>query len=323
MLLSRSVMVVMLVFIAVLVSAQTVAAPAPSRINRERPVESTVRQDTPPAACQVTLPSDGTFVPSSPLPSGYGIEPPGHQFYFGSEKLWTVLPADGTWSGPIPQKPLDYAYGSKIEWFRLDPAFSWKDGPFTVTGERLDGPAPRFTETEPLWDAAMIIGGITIPVFGCWQITGHYKDQELKFTVWATALPEQKPFAAESSQKISEVPPTHETAPRRIQVDGETQAKELVYKVTPDVPAGTEEATISGTIVLQAVIKTDGRAEELRYVSGPPLLAQVAIDAVRWWQYRAVIIDGEAVEVDTTIEVCFPQPTIKRFQRSVSYLSHC
>jgi hypothetical protein len=158
-----------------------------------------------------------------------------------------------------------------------------------------------------LYPGTGIIGGISFPVFGCWQITWHYKDQELNFTVWVTALPEQTPFAAESSQKISEVPPTDETAPRRIHVDRETQAKELVYKVTPDVPAGTEGTTVSGTIVLQAVIK-DGRAEELRYVSGPPLLAQAAIDAVKWWRYPAVIIDGEAVdvEVDTTIEVVFP-----------------
>jgi Gram-negative bacterial TonB protein C-terminal len=161
-----------------------------------------------------------------------------------------------------------------------------------------------------LWaDTVGIVGGISIPVFGCWEIAGHYKGQELKFTVWVTALPEQKPLSAEPLQKISEVPPTAETAPRRIQVDGETQAKDLVYKVTPDVPAGTEAANISGTIILQAVIK-DGRTGELRYVSGPPLLAQAAIDAVKWWRYRAVIIDREAVdvEVDTTIEVVFSPP---------------
>jgi hypothetical protein len=158
-----------------------------------------------------------------------------------------------------------------------------------------------------LYPGIGIIGGISIPVSGCWEITGHYRDQELRFTVWVTPRPEQTPLAAESSQKVSDVPPTDETAPRRIHVDGETLVKELHYKVPPDVLAGTEEATISGTIVLQAVIK-DGRAEELRYVSGPPLLAQAAIDAVGWWQYGAVIIDGEVVEaeVDTTIEVVFP-----------------
>jgi hypothetical protein len=307
MLLPRLLAAVVLSLIAALVSAQTEAARAPSRSNREQPVEPTVPQDTPPAACHVTLPSDGTFVPSSPLRNGQTAAWE-HQFWFGSEKLWTVLPADGTWRGWVAQKPFDFAYQDKLTWHSLDPGFSWKDQPLTVTGKRLDGPAPRFTEIEPLYPGTGIVGGISIPVFGCWEITGHYNDQELKFTVWVTALPEQTRLAAESSQRISEVPPTDETAPRRIHVDGETLAKELHYKVTPDVPAGTAEANISGTIVLQAVIK-DGRAQELRYVSGPPLLAQSAIDAVKWWRYRAVMIDGEPVEaeeLDTTIEVVFP-----------------
>jgi hypothetical protein len=295
MLLPRLSAAAVLSLVAVLVCAQTEAARAPSRINREQAVESTDRQDTPPASCHVTLPSDG-----------WNADSREHQFRFGTEKLWTVLPADGTWRGSIPQKPFDFAYDSKIVWGSLYPGFSWKGGPLIVTGKRLDGPALRFTKRQPSWaDTVGIVGGISIPVFGCWEIAGHYKGQELKFTVWVTALPEQKPLSAEPLQKISEVPPTAETAPRRIQVDGETQAKQLVYKVTPDVPAGTEAANISGTIVLQAVIK-DGRAEELRYVSGPALLAQAAIDAVKWWRYRAVIIDREALEVDTTIEVVFP-----------------
>jgi hypothetical protein len=304
MLLPRSLTAVMLAFVAVLVSAQTRAAPAPSRNNREQPVESKVRHDTPPAACQVTLPSDGTFVPPSSSLAQWGRD--GDQFLFGSEKLWTVLPADGIWRGPIPQKPWDFAYDSKIAWFSLDPGFSWKDRPLTVTGKRLDGPAPRFTETEPLYPGTGIIGGISIPVFGCWEITGHYKDQELKFTVWVTALPEQKTFAAESSEATSEVPPTPQATPHRIHLDAKTQSKELHYKVAPDLPAGTEEANISRTVVLQAVINTDGKPVELRYLSGPPLLAQAAIDAVKWWRYRVALVDGERVEVDTTIEVVFP-----------------
>lgn len=88
--------------IAVLVSAQAGPAPATSRINREQAVESIVPQDTPPAACRVTRPSDSTFVLPSSLPVGYGIRPDGSQFYFGSEKLWTILPSSGVWGGRGP-----------------------------------------------------------------------------------------------------------------------------------------------------------------------------------------------------------------------------
>ncbi len=91
---------------------------------------------------------------------------------FGTEKLWTVLPNDGIWRGPIPSKLGDFAYSDKLPWFRVHPAFSLNDGPLTITGKRLDGPAPSFTETYlggggfPDDDEnAMIMGGIEIPVF--------------------------------------------------------------------------------------------------------------------------------------------------------------
>jgi len=157
-----------------------------------------------------------------------------------------------------------------------------------------------------VWDSVGIIGGISLPVLGCWEITGHYKDEELSFTVWVTLSPEQNAIAAEPSEATSEVPPTRQATPHRIHLDAETQSKKLHYKVAPDLPAGAEEANISRTVVLQAVINTDGKPVELRYLSGPPLLAQAAIDAVEWWRYGVALVDGERVEVDTTIEVVFP-----------------
>ena len=123
MLLPRSLTVAILALIAVLVSAQTQAAPAPSRINREQAVESIVPQHTPPAACHVTLPSDSTFVLPSSLSVGYGVMH-GSQFYFGSEKLWTILPSSGvwggTWRGPS-REPFDSAYSHENRLVSLSP----------------------------------------------------------------------------------------------------------------------------------------------------------------------------------------------------------
>ena len=45
--------------------------------------------------------------------------------------------------------------------------------------------------------------------------------------------------------------------------------------------------------------------KELTYVSGPPLLVKAAMDAVRQWRYRPTMLDGEPVEVETTIQVVF------------------
>ena len=316
MLLSRSAAVIVLAFIAVFSSAQKPSMAAPPTTDRGQSAEGIDLPHTPPANCQVTLPSDGSFVPSPPLPAVpvNSFELSTDQFWFGTEKLWTVLPTDGTWSGSVPSKPGDFAYSNKLPWFRLHPAFSEKDGPLTITGKRLDGPAPAFTETFESngfsrdADREMIMGGIDIPVFGCWQVTGHYKDQDLSFTVWVTHVPEQKPSYGAPSPMISQVPSAQEIAPRRIRIDGKTQARSLVYKVTPETPPRVDAVNVSGTVVLHAVIAEDGRAHELQYVSGPPLLTQAAIDAVTWWEYRVAIVNDEPVEVDTTIDVVFPSP---------------
>lgn len=147
------------------------------------------------------------------------------------------------------------------------------------------------------------MGGISIPVYGCWQVAAHYKNQELKFTVWV-APPAEHEQAAASSPETSEKSYASAITPRRMFVDAEKQARSLVYKVTPETPP---DADASGSVVLHTIIGTDGRPRELQYISGPPPLAQAAIEAAKWWQYRVELVDDQGVEVDTTIEVVFPR----------------
>ena len=59
------------------------------------------------------------------------------------------------------------------------------------------------------------------------------------------------------------------------------------------------------TLLLHAIISVDGRITALEVVSGPPLLVQAAIDAVRQWRYRPTYLNGEPVEVETSITVIF------------------
>ena len=62
---------------------------------------------------------------------------------------------------------------------------------------------------------------------------------------------------------------------------------------------------MSGTVVLHAIIAKDGTIQELQYVSGPPLLMKAAMDAVKEWRYKPTMLNGDPVEVDTTIDVVF------------------
>jgi hypothetical protein len=274
--------------------------------NAEQGLQRKVVEDAPPPACPVTLPLQAGFEPqSSVLATRVGIGAEGKVARYGTNKLWTVLPTDGTWRGEIPRKTGDFAYSNKLPW---GGAFSDSVSPLTITGKRIDGPAPTFTEVEEISgfpngeEHTSIMGGISIPVFGCWKITGHYKDQELSFTMWVTPRLKSESTSSDSSQPVAEDMSALQTKPRRIHVDGDVEAKQLVYRVIPEAPHEAEVVNVSGAVVLHAVIGEDGRAHELQYVSGPPLLLQAAINAATWWQYR---ITAESIEVDTTIDVVF------------------
>ena len=100
-------------------------------------------------------------------------------------------------------------------------------------------------------------------------------------------------------------PPPPTKAPSRIRVGGNGQAASLVNKVTPQYPPIAKTAHVSGTVVLHAIIAKDGSIQELQYISGPPLLMKSAMDAVREWRYKPTMLNGDPVEVDTTISVVF------------------
>jgi protein TonB len=80
---------------------------------------------------------------------------------------------------------------------------------------------------------------------------------------------------------------------------------DLIRKVQPSYPPLARSARIQGTVVLQAVISKQGTIENLRLLSGHPMLAPAAIDAVRQWRYRPYILNSEPVEVETQITLNF------------------
>jgi periplasmic protein TonB len=73
----------------------------------------------------------------------------------------------------------------------------------------------------------------------------------------------------------------------------------------PRYPAIAIAAHVQGTVVLKATISKAGSIENLRFVSGPPMLEQAAEDAVRTWRFRPYLLNGEPVEIETTVNVIF------------------
>jgi len=100
-------------------------------------------------------------------------------------------------------------------------------------------------------------------------------------------------------------PPPPTAVQHRIRVGGNVQAAKMIRQVQPSYPQIAKKAHVQGTVVLHAVISKDGSVQELTYVSGPPLLMPAALEAVRQWKYQPTLLNGEPVEVDTTISVIF------------------
>ena len=79
----------------------------------------------------------------------------------------------------------------------------------------------------------------------------------------------------------------------------------LVTSVSPHFPIAAKQSHTQGTVVLQALIGKDGKISDLKVASGPTMLQQAALDAVKQWVYWPFFMDGEAVEVSTKINVIF------------------
>jgi protein TonB len=104
---------------------------------------------------------------------------------------------------------------------------------------------------------------------------------------------------------VGVAPPPPRPTQTRIRQGGQVQAAKLMNKVQPLYPPLARQTRISGTVRLHAIIAKNGTVEQLEVISGHPLLVQAALDAVRQWRYQATTLNGEPVEVDTTIDVIF------------------
>jgi TonB family protein len=88
-----------------------------------------------------------------------------------------------------------------------------------------------------------------------------------------------------------------------IRVSPGTMAGAILTKVDPVYPEMAKAAHVSGTVVLRATISKQGRVENVEWVSGPPMLISSSVDAVKQWTYSPYLLNGEPVEVATTINV--------------------
>lgn len=142
------------------------------------PTNSVFVPNDPPDTCPVTQPQDPPFTPFPP----YLLEEPYNEFWYGTENLWTKLPADGRWWW------LPYhhdGYSQKVWWWRQGYDSLTELRPkLTVTGQRLDAEALPLQASRATSASSAMLVGVGIPTLGCWEITGRYRAYELSFVVW-------------------------------------------------------------------------------------------------------------------------------------------
>lgn len=109
-----------------------------------------------------------------------------------------------------------------------------------------------------------------------------------------------------STSRLAAVPKLAVPAPpKRIRISqGVTQGL-LTHRVEPSYPALARQARIQGVVVLTAIIDKNGSIQNLQLVSGHPLLAPAAIEAVKQWRYKPFLLNGQPVEMETTVTVRF------------------
>jgi TonB family protein len=110
----------------------------------------------------------------------------------------------------------------------------------------------------------------------------------------------------EGVRDLSEQPPIAiESTPQLMRVSKEMAANGLLEFETPAYPPEALAIRLHGNVVLQVRIGKDGRVTEMKVLSGHPMLVQPAMDAVKRYVYKPFMLDGNAVDVSTVVEVTF------------------
>ncbi len=102
------------------------------------------------------------------------------------------------------------------------------------------------------------------------------------------------------------VAPEKSSGPRSpLRVGGQVAEANLIHRVDPVYPPLARQARVQGTVEFSAVISKEGRVERLQLVRGHPLLVNAAREAIVQWRYRPTMLNGQPVEVVTSITVNF------------------
>jgi len=166
----------------------------------------------------------------------------------------------------------------------IEAAKQWKYEPYRVNGEPVD---------------VVTTAQIDFILSSDQDSEGSVRDAPLNLS----------PSGSESiAGSSAPAPPSGTTAPalpKRVRTSPGVSQALLISKVNPVYPPDAREQHIQGVVRLKVNIDTEGNVSTLELISGHPLLAPAAIDAVKQWKYRPYLLNGEPIEVETEVQVNF------------------
>jgi TonB family protein len=158
----------------------------------------------------------------------------------------------------------------------------------------------RALEINPKYDDAMAYMNLFLRERADLQDTEQeYRQDTAEADRWVQKALDTK------KEKAGQMLPAGSVTPKRIRM---RMAPEPVTRVEPIYPPLARQARIQGTVRFSAVLDKQGRVTNLQVVSGHPLLVPAAMEAVKQWVYRPMLLNGQPVEVVTQIEVNFTLP---------------
>jgi TonB family protein len=98
-----------------------------------------------------------------------------------------------------------------------------------------------------------------------------------------------------------------EPRPLKLRVSQGVMDGLLIHKVEPEYPETARAQRISGTVILRVQIDTEGHVAQIDIIGGHPLLAEAAANAVKQWQFKPYLLNGEPIAVETTETLSFGQ----------------
>jgi periplasmic protein TonB len=108
-----------------------------------------------------------------------------------------------------------------------------------------------------------------------------------------------------STSSLAAVPKFVPPTPQRVRISQGVTKGLLIQKIEPAYPPLARAARVQGEVVLSALIDSNGQITNLQLISGHPMLVPAAISAVKQWRYKPYLLNGQPVEVETTITVIF------------------